>query len=327
MSDVVKTQHYTTKSFDICGNLIKYIPQEAILVDPFCGAGDLCKLLPEHTWLLYDVSPTTEAITQDTLLNPPDYTNKWVITNPPYLAKNKAQDKIIFQKYDVDDLYKAAILSILDCEGGILIVPVNFLADEGSKRIRCEFFKHFDILEMNVFTRPVFTTTTYSVCAFAFKKNDNVQDQSFIVNIKPGNQVISLTLTASSGYRIAGDWFEELANEPVQFGRLVANSKDYTTHIKLFALDTRDTRIRLEWCEEPYVGKPTDRMFATITSKEKLTQEEEKYLIAEFNKQLENFRKIYADLPLTNYRDYNRKRVGFTFVYQLLSKIQREKGE
>lgn len=327
MNDVVKTQHYTTESFDICGNLIKYIPDNVSLVDPFCGAGDLCGLLPQHTWLLYDISPATEAITQDTLLNPPDYIKKWVITNPPYLAKNKAQDKAIFQKYDVDDLYKAAILSILDCEGGILIVPVNFLADEGSKRIRCEFFKRFDILEMNVFTRPVFATTTYSVCAFAFKKSNNVEDKFFTVNIKPDNQTIPLTLTASGGYRIAGEWFEALANEPLQFGRLVANSKDHTTHIKLFALDTRDTRIRLEWCEEPYVGKSTDRVFATITSKEKLSQKEEEYLIAEFNRQLEIFRKEYADLPLTNYRDYNRKRVGFTFVYQLLSKIQREKGE
>ena len=46
--------------------------------------------------------------------------------------------------------------------------------------------------------------------------------------------------------------------------------------------------------------------------------------IKEFNTQLENFRKQYCDLSMTNYRDYNRKRIGFTFSYQLLSKIYKE---
>ena len=78
---------------------------------------------------MYDIDPKINAITQNTLLNPPDYKDKYVITNPPFLAKNKNKDKTIYEIYDVGDLYKAAIKSFIigDVIGGILIVPLNFL--------------------------------------------------------------------------------------------------------------------------------------------------------------------------------------------------------
>ncbi len=50
------------------------------------------------------------------------------LQTPPYLAKNKSDNKKIFSLYKTDDLYKAALLSILESEGGIIIVPLIFLA-------------------------------------------------------------------------------------------------------------------------------------------------------------------------------------------------------
>ena len=99
---------------------------------------------------------------------------------------------------------------------------------------------------------------------------------------------------------------------------------DSITNIKLYALDTRSERIRVEYNENHYEGKNTDRSYATFTCKYQLTKEQENILINEFNKQIEAFRKQYFDLSLTNYRDYNRKRISFTFAYQLLSKIYNE---
>ena len=49
---------------------------------------------------------------KDTVKNPPDYNNKYLITNPPYLARNKSKDKSLFDKYDVNDLYKCVIKHI-----------------------------------------------------------------------------------------------------------------------------------------------------------------------------------------------------------------------
>lgn len=322
MNDLEKTIHYTTKAQEICSNLVKYIPCKTKLVEPFVGNGDLLSLFPQQEWECYDIEQKLGAIQQDTLLNPPDYKGKWVITNPPYLARNKAKDKTIFNKYNTDDLYKASILSLLDCEGGILIIPTNFITDENTEVVRKKFFSQFQILEMNIFTCPVFETTTYSVCSFAFRRGEN---QPFNINIQPEGKQVSLEVSEEYGYRIAGDFYKSLDKAKIIFGRLVGNtSKDYVTNIKLYALDTREKRIRVEYDTDPYHGKNTDRIYATLTCKNQLTQEQELFLVNEFNKQLEDFRQKYSDLPMTNYRDYNRKRIGFTFAYQLMSKIYEE---
>jgi hypothetical protein len=65
---------------------------------------------------------------RDTLKNPPNYKDKYVITNPPYLARNKSKDKQIFDKYDVNDLFKCFIKELITnvCLGGIIIIPLNF---------------------------------------------------------------------------------------------------------------------------------------------------------------------------------------------------------
>ena len=327
MGDLQKTIHYTTKAEEICSNLKEYVPDNALLIEPFVGDGDLLTLFPNHSWEKYDIEEKENCICQDTLKNPPSYKGKWVITNPPYLAKNKATDKTIFTQYGVDDLYKASLLSILDCEGGILIIPTNFLTDEKTGPVRKKFLNQFQILKMNIFTQPVFITTTYSVCSFVFKrKNENKEEkQSFPVTINPANETVDITISPEFDYRIAGEFYDSLKNVKNIFGRLVGeSSSDYITNIKLYALDTRTERIRVEFEPKRYIGKSTDRVYATLTCKNVLTEEQEKFLIAEFNNQLENFRKEYYDLSMTNYRDYNRKRIGFTFAYQLLSKIYNE---
>lgn len=329
MSDLQKTIHYTTKAQEICANLVHYIPEDAKLIEPFVGDGDLLSLFPNHLWEKYDIEEKQDSIQQDTLMNPPEYSGKWIITNPPYLAKNKATNKAVFNKYNVDDLYKATLISILDCSGGILIIPTNFLTDERTGAIRSQFLNQFKILEMNIFTEPVFVTTTYSVCSFAFirKPTATKEVQEFPVNINPANSQVQIFIYPEYDYRLAGEFYNSLNNVENIFGRLVGStSKDYITNIKLYALDTRSERIRVEFEPNHYQGKSTDRTYATFTCKETLTEEQEKTLIEEFNKQLEEFREKYFDLSMTNYRDYNRKRISFTFAYQLMSKIYHQQA-
>lgn len=315
MSDLSRTTHYTTNAEEICGNLTRYIPADARLIEPFVGDGHLLSLFPGHHWETYDIAIDG----RDTILNPPSYNGKWVITNPPYLAKNKAKENHrAYSIYEVDDLYKAFLLSIESCEGGIVIVPTNFFADERSKAVRIAFLDVFDILEMNAFDHPVFDTTTYSVCCFAFKrKRRGANTVSFLVNGK------HTSLHREYGYRFAGELFNELEKQKAVFGRLQRDvlNNDYITRIKLYALDTRDERIRCEIDDKPYYGKNSDRMVATLTCKFQLSKRQEEELVKQFNKSLEQFRRDNDDLPLTNYRDFGRRRIGFTFAYQLMSKI------
>ena len=64
---------------------------------------------------LYDIEPKyNDTIKKDTLLEPPIYDNKFVLTNPPYLARNKNEDKTLYDKYNTNDLYKCFIINLID---------------------------------------------------------------------------------------------------------------------------------------------------------------------------------------------------------------------
>ena len=325
MGDLERTIHYTTHAAQICGNLIKYIPINANLIEPFVGDGDLVELFPNYSWEFYDIEDKGNNIIQDTLLTPPDYKGKWVITNPPYLARNKATDKTLFNKYKLDDLYKISMKTVLNAEGGIFIIPTNFFTDERSIEIRQQFLSTFQILQLNIFTVPVFETTTYSVCSFAFKRKNNTEQQ-VPVNIEPEGITTTIELNSKYNYRLAGEFYNSLESVQIKFGRLMDNVSpgEYITHIKLYAIDTRTDPIRVEYNETPFHGKNTDRTYATLTCKTELTKDQELALIAEFNSRLKAFREKYHNLSMTNYRDYNRKRIGFTFAYQLMSLIYDE---
>lgn len=323
-TDLEKTQHYTTEAEEICNNLIHYIPDDAILVEPFVGDGDLKALFPNHKWLTYDIDESTNAMYhQDTLKIKPDYTGKWIITNPPYLAKNKAKDKSYFIDSKNDDLYKISLASFIGCEGGIVIVPLNFLTDEESKDIRKDFLSNYEILELNVFTQPIFKTTTYSVCAFAFKKKDN-SIQEINTNILPEGDNFKYIADKKHNYRMAGDFFDLVSKEKSIFGRLTDSNEDIILNLNLHALDTRSERLHIEYSEDHFIGKNTDRTYLTFTSKREFTEEEQKLIASEFNARLNSMRDNYKNLILTNYRDWNRKRIGFTFAYKLLSMIVKE---
>lgn len=327
-TDLERTQHFTTNFNQICDNLIKYIPKEAQLIEPFVGDGMLLNLFPNNNWECYDLEPKTNAIQRDTLLNPLDYKNKYVITNPPYLARNKAIDKTLFDKYNLDDLYKIAMHTAINAEGGILIIPTNFFSDNNSKDIRKEFLDQFYICELNIFTTPIFESTTYSICAFAFlKQNTPIKEQSVLTHIYPQNTNITLKLYQNYNYRIGGEIFDEINTITPIFTRLQQNREytGYLTNIYLTGLDTRTELFHLSYNEIPFYGKTTDRIYATLISTYNFTSDEQKLLIETFNKEIKDFRNKYGNLVFTNYRDYNRKRIEFDFVYRYLTKIAQEK--
>ena len=127
---------------------------------------------------------------RDTLLNPLNYNNKFIITNPPYLARNKSQDKSIFDKYKTNDLYKCFIQSIINnnCNGGILIIPLNFFSSirKSDIDLRKHFLKIYDIIGKEIAT---------------------------LVNerLNPGTYEVQFSINQSSGYQLpSGIYFYKL---------------------------------------------------------------------------------------------------------------------
>ena len=322
--NIKKTQHFSTDN-QLITNLIEDIPNNVPLIEPFCGTKALMQSFPNHKWEYYDIDDTLVSLEhcRDTLINIPNYKNKWVITNPPYLAKNKATNHDIFNLYPkYDDLYKIAIHTILSAEGGILIIPVNFFADEKSKLIRQEFFDNFEIIHCNIFTEQMFEYTAYNVCSFSFMrriKKDNLI--TFPVIIFPQKEEHIITLDKQCDWRIGGQYLKQIKNAPKLFTRLTKdnpNPKGYITNIKIICIDKTNEPLHFTF-DEPYYGLNTDRTIATLVSSIELSLEMQEQIIKKANQLITNYRQDCFNLCFTNYRDRNRKRMGFKVAYDFAS--------
>lgn len=315
--DLKKTQHFSENWETILYN-INFKPVEA--VDPFAGNCDLVKYSPDTKWELYDIDVKKPEVNyRDSLLNPINYTGKTVITNPPYLAKNKTKEfGEIFKKYQTDDLYKASVLSIMGCKNGILIIPLNFFTDEYTKDVREKFLSQYKVNYVNVFTKQVFENTSYNVCSFYFEKGET---KKVTFHDYFGQTDTTINLRKEFGYRIGGEFYASFKNIKPIFSRALKGEK-VNTNLFITCTDTRAIDFHLEY--RPgyiYEGKESDRFFATLRCEKDLTEEEQLALVSNFNSYVADTRVKYGNLLFTNYRDNGRKRISLEDVYKICTLI------
>lgn len=188
-------------------------------IDPYAGGGDLL------TWALkngakeisgYDIDfdKRSDVVShRDTLLNPVDLTGKFVIANPPYLAKNKSKDKSLYNKYQQDDLYKIAMLTCMSCKEGIFIVPLNFLCSTYANSIRELFFDKYHIVSCKVFEEAVFEDTDYTVCAFYFKQKSNkINKDTVKITFLPSNKNITYNISLKHHWILGEEFYDYINN-------------------------------------------------------------------------------------------------------------------
>ncbi len=302
----------------------------------------------------------------DSINRPQKY--KFVCTNPPYLHKNKAdiktKKKFFSNNYSYfEDLYQASIYSILNTKEGILIVPLNFLCAENSKKIRDLFFEKFEIIKLNIFSEQVFNDTTYNVISFYFKQKSNLTDENQInATIFPENKNIHFVLKKHSNWQLGGDFINRIKNTQNSLGvfRLTEDyikSGEYEVEMalqnikdkKMFkisddikslidknilflrAIDTTSgDKIKLEDIRQygifGLVGKNSSRNMAHLIFKNEISIDEQIELMNRFNEELNQKRNKYFSFFLTNFRDNNRKRISFDLAYKFLNYIYYEKN-
>ena len=233
------------------------------IVEPFAGNGDLLSFIEkeqltsdvEYTIECYDIEPKREfVVMQDTIQNPPDYNNKYIITNPPYLARNKSKDKTLFDKYDVNDLYKCVIKNILTnhCLGGIFIVPLNFWSSirNADIELRKLFLERYDVILLNIFEEQVFDDTTYTICSFQFElKNGSNNTNQINIIVYPSKTNISVELNRDNNFMIGGDIYNLPLKNVYKISRLTTKnierkriSFDLVYSITEYILDNFDDR-------------------------------------------------------------------------------------
>lgn len=360
-------QFFTTNSDYILDGFGKFVKNKEI-TDPFAGNQDLlewARLNSCKKIIGFDCDQKyideRNVFLNDSINFPKDY--KFICTNPPYLHKNKAA-KEIKEKFfygtnsNFEDLYQVSIFSLLNCEEGILIVPLNFLCAENSKKIRRLFFEKFEIMKLNIFSEQVFDDTTYNVISFYFKKRQQNSEKNIInATIYPENKKIKLTLEKSYDWQFGGDFIHNIKNVKNDLGvfRLTEDylkSGEYEVEIALQnikdkkilkisddikilleknilflrAIDSKNgKKIQLEDIRKykiaGLVGKNTSRNMAHLIFKKEISIDKQIELMYKFNSELSTNRDKYMSFFLTNFRDNNRKRISFDMTYKFLNLI------
>ena len=332
-------QFYTTNSSYILEGLT-YIPNDIrCIIEPFAGKGDLINWIQQIGCTLnieaYDIEPKRNDIQmRDTLMNPPDYNNSWIITNPPYLARNKSGKKDIYEMYNTNDLYKCFIQSVVkqnNCKGGIFIIPAGFFFSPRDIDIRCrnDFMTKYKILKVKYFEETVFDDTTTTIVAFSFEKsNIELTEQNVEWIMMPSNINKTFHMSSSNGWIIGGDIYNLAIPDKISVRRHVEGQKlrdnEQQTFITLNALDsgTKDNRICLTYKKDYiYPAKECSRTYATFRiSGKKLNETEQIKLCEEFNEFIEKKRDDTWSLFLPQYREskeYARKRIPFDLAYRI----------
>jgi len=371
MTKVQLGQFFTTNSEYILQGLEGFVENKEI-IDPFAGNQDLfswakknkCKRI---TGFDCDKKYTNNknVFLNDSINNPKTY--KFILTNPPYLHKNKADRRTKNNFFSGDnssfeDLYQISIYSIINSEEGILIVPLNFLCAENSKKIRNLFFEKFKIIKLNIFSQKVFDDTTYNVISFYYKKREGSENKYNIsTTIFPEKEKINFVVEKKFNWQLGGNFTDKIKNtrnhldisrltedfiEPGNYEAKMAlqnvkEVRNYNIHknvknllekniLLLRAIDSKNGRkIQLEDIREynilGLVGKNTSRNMAHIILGREISIREQKDLMREFNQELNKNREKYFSLFLTNFRDNGRKRISFDFTYKFLNYLYEQK--
>ena len=365
-------QFFTTNSDYIMQGFEGFVKNKEV-TDPFAGNQDLIKWVRKNDCrkiVGFDCDKKyvddKNVLDNDSLNFPQKY--KFVCTNPPYLHKNKADQKTKERFFSgvhssFEDLYQISVFSILNCDEGILIVPLNFLCAENSQKIRNLFFDKFEIIKLNIFSEQVFEDTTYNVISFYFRrKKDNSEKIKILATIFPEKKQITFIIERKYNWQFGGDFINRIKNTENHLGifRLTEDylksgeyevelafqnikdkkplriSKDIKKLIEknilfLRAIDSKNgKKIQLEDIRKygvaGLVGKNTSRNMAHLIFKEEISINDQIELMKRFNEELNRGRSKYLSFFLTNFRDNNRKRISFELAYKFLNYIYDEKN-
>jgi hypothetical protein len=329
-------QFYTNNYAYILRNM--KVPQYVQhIIEPFAGNGDLLCFLEDiksYTIECYDIQPKKPFIVQrDTLLEPPSYDNKFVLTNPPYLARNKNADKEIYDKFKCNDLYKCFIMNVVNsqCYGGIIIVPLNFICSvrKSDVSLRVQFMNKYKMTMLNIFEERVFEDTAYAVCSMQFERRTDT-DGIVTCNVLPSNQIMMLSLTEQNNYTVGGEIraLPKSTKYTVERATRLTKNRDCITNIILKCIDDSiHNKLQLKIDDNSYTFidntlKLSSRSYATLVITPMLGLHRQLDLVRLFNAFLENYRAKYNSLFLTNYRESNtiaRKRISFDLAFHICS--------
>jgi hypothetical protein len=249
-----------------------------------------------------------------------------MVSNPPYLARNKAKGQYapIYDKFKQSDLYKCHLAG-LNCNEGIVILPSNFLSESNSSA-RKMFFSRFSILQAEYWTEQVFPEATTGIVIFHYKWEKN-PIQHFPLTMLPEEKKIDVVLKPEYGYLFGAEFFQRISQYPktvtVEKGtkgippntRLVLSLLDKNKIPQGLSINTGDPILST---------KTAFTTYQLVVHGVTLSQEEEEKIVSSFNSLMGHYRKKYSGLFLTNYMGANQKILPVSYCYRLINYIVNE---
>ncbi len=307
---------YSTNVDEIFNDYKNLIPGKTI-IDPFCGEKDLLKWAISNgakNVIGADLNPQVRPdILLNSIMTPLNYSvYDIVVTNPPYLLNNKTKNSKPFKFWNVKDLYKASLLSIAETANELLIiVPSNMFFDKDDS-FRRRFYSMMKIKSIICFDKQMFDDTPTRVCAIHAIRG---------VTTHVFDHELHNTF-------IGKDWLQKLEGGSGDIKRLTIG-ETANSRIKIRTTDTGSKGGEIKaYSDEPFFGKISDRNFMTLVLPETVTEEMEREMIEQFNSILNENRKKYNSMFLTNFLagkdNQMRKRITFRDALSLMSVIHRE---
>lgn len=301
-----------------------------VVIDPFAGDCDLLDFAVSHgakSIVAYDLEPTKEnIIKQDTLLNPPEFRGKFLLTNPPYLCSNKNKDKRVYEKYGYNDLYKCHIASFIgQVDEGVLILPSNFLSESRAK-IRDTFFKSYTITTCDYYYYQVFPSATTGIVVFHFVR-DTSAVKRFECNVHYSNTNIvkcEVELEEKYDWLFGKDFFDYIdVEQTLDIDKYTGNiNGKYLTNIVIGLLDKGKWTQGLTY----NTGSPVvcgEKSFTTyqVVSSEPIDIEKQKTIVEVFNTKLRGFRDKYHGMFLSNFMGADQKILSRSFIHKMIQRV------
>jgi hypothetical protein len=321
-------QFYTTRSAYILDGVA--VPPGPI-VEPFAGQGDLIDWMRAEGYQgevrAYDIDPKRPDIERrDTLAHPPTYRDAYVLTNPPYLARNKSSDKTMFDRYETSDLYKCFILSMIEgqCLGGVMLIPAGFFFSPRVMDARCRaaFMRRYRVTSVKYFEESVFEDTTTTIVVVSFQRSDqDLLQQDVEWFIEPSHQRKTFRVCDAYNWIIGGEVYHLPVRAELTVRRYCGEKRadEQCTNLTLHAIDgVGAAQIALDY-KPGHTAIEATRTFATLcVGGAVLSEEQQQELCRRFNAFMKQKREETHSLFLPQFREYARKRIPFELAYLIV---------
>jgi len=327
-----KNGQYFTASANTLLKDFAFVVKDKHVIDPFAGAGHLTD------WAIscgaasiskYDIEPiTADTIKNDSILMPPCFTNKVLITNPPYLSRNKSKNKTLYEAWNQDDLYKCHLAALCesDLQEGIIIIPSNFLCEARAKA-RNLFFEHFKIIKVKYFQEQIFEDATTGVIIMHFKRGSGTSQ--FEIIYYPNGDTENVSLEKKYKWIHGKDFFDYIVSKrTMKINNIVlGDNKTSNSNIVISLLDG-SKRGLCAYYNEGVPHRTAPKAFTTyqiyFEDETRLSEEQERKIVTLYNKKLNEFRKQYHSMFLSNYMGATQKIKSRSYSYKLLERCIQE---